>query len=92
MVVKAYVWYDKVDKTYLSDACVMHRSERSVCRGFLNEFKRDDKMNQNEYDLYCIGIFDDESGVFTPENPPRLVNVMQVYADIPNTQGDVKEE
>lgn len=92
MILKAYCWYDKVDKTYLADSFLLHRSERSVCRGFLNQFERDKKMNVNEYDLYQIGIFDDEKGTFEPLPSPVKVDVTQVYVDQPNTKGEVVDE
>lgn len=92
MVLKAYVWYDKIDKTYLADSFVCHRSERSVCRGFINQFEHDKKMNIKEYDLYCVGFFDDETGIFKAYDKPSLVDVSQVYAEQTDTHGDVKDE
>lgn len=92
MILKAYVWFDKVDKVYMSDSFVCARSERAVCRGFLNEFSRDKKMNIKEYDLVKIGTFDDETGVFTALDSPAVVDYNQVYSDVPDTQGDVKSE
>lgn len=91
MILKAYCWFDKVDKTYLADSFLLHRSERSVCRGFLNQFEHDKKMNPKEYELYRVGFFDDETGKFEA-SVPVLVDVMQVYADQPDTKGDVVDE
>lgn len=92
MILKAYCWYDKVDKVYMADSFVLSRSERAVCRGFINEFSRDKKMNPAEFDLIHVGSFDDEKGVFTALKEPSVVDVNQVYAEQPNTNGSVADE
>lgn len=92
MILKAFCWFDKVDKTYMSDSIMFARSERSVCRGYINAFEQDKKLNPAEYELIRFGTFDDETGEFFPELPPVSVDVKQVYAEQPDTKGDVKDE
>lgn len=71
--------YDKIDKVYMRDSITLDRSLRSICRGYLNIFEQNRKMNYKEYELRKIGYFDDESGVFTPINPPETVDPTIVY-------------
>lgn len=91
MILKLYMWFDKIDKTFMSDSAMFARSERSVCRGYINAFQQDKKLNPAEYQLMRFGTFDDETGVFSLEKPVE-VDVNQVYSEQPNTRGDVKDE
>lgn len=91
MELKAYMYYDKVDKVYLDRSIVFSRSERAVCRGYLQSFEQDKRMNPKEYELRFFGTFDDESGKWSLLPEPSVVDVMQVYEKIPDTQGKVVE-
>lgn len=45
-------------------------------RSFADEVNRSDSpmfKHPDDYDLYCIGQWDDASGVFMPVSPPDLV-------------------
>lgn len=76
MVKQIYMWYDKVDKTYLSDSIMVSDQRRSVCRGYIKAFENDRKMNPAEYELRCVGSVDLNSGEITSDVEvvdPRIV-------------------
>lgn len=66
MKVNVFCWYDKIDKVYMKDSIVSDRSTRAVCRGYLQVFEQNKKMNFKEYELYQIATFDDETGELVP--------------------------
>lgn len=92
MLNKVYVWHDKIDGVYMPDSMMVARSERAVCRGYLNAFANDKKMNPAEYELCKVATFDDETCEFKAIYPPIVVDPMQVYARQPDTNGDVLDE
>lgn len=98
-----FCWYDKIDKVYMPGTFMLNRSERAVCRGFLQEFERDKRMNPAEFSLYRIGTFDDETGQFVlgeyddntqfvKYDKPRQVDPSVVFAKQGATDGAVVEE
>ena len=48
MKLNVFCWYDKVDKVYMRDSIVADRSTRAVCRGYLQAFEQNRKMNYME--------------------------------------------
>lgn len=68
MILNVFCWYDKVDKVYMRDSIVADRSTRAVCRGYLQVFEQNRKMNFKEFELHKIGTFDDETAEFVPCN------------------------
>lgn len=86
-----YVWFDKVDKTYMVGSAQFARSERAICRGYLASFEHDKRMNPKEFELRRIGAFDDETGEWLlTEN--KVVDVMQVYERPESKDGQVVDE
>lgn len=76
-----FCWYDKIDKCYLQDSVRIHYSVRAICRGFLNEFEQNKKMNFNEFDLCTIGEFDEFTGVIKAYPEPVVLDPKIVYGD-----------
>lgn len=91
MINKLYCWHDKVDKLFMPDSFMLSRSERAVCRGFLKTFETDKKLNPKEYELVCLGQFDDETGSLVPSQPV-VVNVNQIFDDSVPSDGTVVDE
>lgn len=97
---KVFVWHDKVEDIFLKNFAV-DESERAVCRGFLQAFDGNyklryipglvdrDFMNINEYELCCIGEYDDNTGLLVPYDKPRVVDVTQVVSKPRDTHGEV---
>lgn len=90
MKANVYCWHDKIDNVYMTGTFVFSRSERNACRGYIREFNNDKMLNPKEYELVCVGTFEDETGEFLPVVPPRVVDVKQVYA--PEPKREVGEE
>ena len=86
------VFYDEVDKVYLSDSITAHRSIRSICRGFLDVFDKNRRMNPKEFSLRRLGSFDDETGIFEPCSTPEVIDPRQVFAPIAETNGEIVEQ
>lgn len=80
MISGVFGWYDKVDKIYLPDSILLSRSERATCRGYLQSFANDKRMNAQEYELVRYGDFDDEKGAFSMYDVPKVVDVRQVFS------------
>lgn len=74
-------WYDKVDKCYMSDMITFHRSPRSICRGYLQNFETNKKLNPKEFDLVVLGVFDDSTGTIKPFEKPFVLNPLMVYPE-----------
>lgn len=68
MKLNVFCWFDKIDKVYMRDSIVADRSTRAVCRGYLQAFEQNRKMNYKEFELHKIGEFDDDTGEFIPCN------------------------
>lgn len=83
---KLYVfcWFDKVDKLYLQDSVRVHYSKRAMCRGYLNEFEQNKKMNFNEFELCVIAEFNEETGLLDPYSSPEVLDPRIVYAQEQN--------
>lgn len=79
MIQHGFIWYDKVDKVYMTGSSMFSRSTRSVCRGFLQAFQDDKRMNPKEYELCHFCDFDDETGVLTPVSPIERVDPTIVF-------------
>jgi len=57
---------------------VFTQSEGTAIRSFGDEVNRDGPDNElrkhpEDFDLYCVGAFDDSSGAFMSEDQPRLL-------------------
>lgn len=57
---------------------VFTQTEGTAIRSFIDEVCREDQGNDlnkhpSDFDLYVVGTFDDDNGVFTSEQPPRLL-------------------
>ena len=83
--------FDKIDKVYMRDSITLDRSLRSICRGYLNIFEQNRKMNFKEFELRKVGFFDDELGEFTPLNPPEIVDPTCVYDKPQPKEGEESE-
>lgn len=75
-----FCWHDKVDHTYLADSVRIHRSKRSMCRGYLTEFEQNKKMNFNEFELCVVGEFDESTGLVTRYDTVEVLDPRMVYA------------
>ncbi len=65
MKVNIYTIYDKV-----SEECgPVFQSKNDVVayRAFKHLISEESSVNPNDYDLYCLGLFDTESRFFVPE-------------------------
>lgn len=56
------------------------QSVGQAIRGFSDEVNRSDQNNNlfkhpEDFDLYLLGTFDDETGIFTTDKPPEQVAV-----------------
>lgn len=91
MKCNVFCWYDKIDKVYMKDSIVADRSTRAVCRGYLQAFDQNKKMNFKEFELVQLGVFDDESGAFEPINPPERIDPTIVYAQPDLSDGQEKD-
>jgi len=57
---------------------VFTQSEGTAIRSFSDEVNRDSPDNElrkhpEDFDLYCVGVFDDSTGAFVCEDQPRLL-------------------
>lgn len=86
------VFFDKIDKLYQSDSISVHRSLRAICRGYLDVFDKNRRMNPQEFALCKIGMFDDETGELIPCNPPEVIDPTIVFAQPKAEQGEVVDE
>ena len=66
MILHGFMWFDKVDSVFMRDSLVLDRSTRAVCRGYLQAFEQNRKMNFKEFSLNHVMDFDDETGAVTP--------------------------
>lgn len=89
MKVNVFCWYDKVDQVYMKDSIVADRSLRAVCRGYLQAFEQNRKMNFKEFELHQIGKFDDETAEFVPMN--EVIDPTIVY-DKPEVKENVETD
>lgn len=89
MILHGFCWYDKVDKVYMRDSVTIDRSTRAVCRGYLQTFEQNRKMNYKEFSLCHIFDFDDETGVVVPVSPIEEIDPTIVF-DKPETTEDNK--
>lgn len=85
-----FCWYDKVDNTYIEGTVRIHKSKRSMCRGFLTEFEQNKKMNPAEFDLVVLGEFYEEVAENTPPivriyDTPEVLNPNIVFASSDET-------
>lgn len=91
MVCNVFCWYDKVDKVYMKDSIVADRSTRAVCRGYLQAFEQNRKMNFKEFSLVQLGSFDDETGILIPFDPPKEIDPTIVFEKQDLSDGKEKE-
>jgi len=57
---------------------VFTQTEGTAIRSFTDEINRPGPDNQlaahpEDFDLYCVGVFEDDDGSFVCETPPRLL-------------------
>ena len=50
------------------------------------------EKHPSDFDLYCLGEFDTESGVITPASVPKLVVNVDSLIVRPSTNGDQNED
>ena len=71
---KLYSIYDKLLERYNIPG--FDEDDRTCQIGLSREMKRDQSSylfcNKDDLDLYCLGTFDDKTGIIT-DNQPRLV-------------------
>lgn len=87
-----YVMYDKIDKVYNTRTINFSRSERELCRAYLQQFEQDRKVNPAEYSLLKLGTFDDETCKFDLLPTPHEVDINQIYAPAKSENGEVVDE
>lgn len=75
-----FCWHDKVDGVYMPDSVMVDRSKRAVCRGYLQAFEQNKKLNFKEYELCQLGTIDDETGVISANKEPEVIDPKIVYA------------
>lgn len=90
MKLNVFCWYDKIDKVYMRDSIVADRSTRAVCRGYLQTFEQNRKMNYKEFELHKIGEFDDETAEFIPCN--EVIDPTIVYDKPDTAQENVEQD
>lgn len=92
MKLNVCMFYDKVDKCYQSDSISIHRSLRAICRGYLDVFDRNRRMNPKEFKLMQVAEFDDETGEFLTSGFPKEVDPTIVFQRVEKTDGKVVDE
>lgn len=85
-------FYDKVDGFYQSESISIHRSLRAICRGYLDVFDKNRRMNPKEFELRQIGFFDDETGQFDSVGFPKTIDPTIVFQPVEQTDGKVIDE
>lgn len=90
MKLNVFCWYDKIDKVYMRDSIVADRSTRAVCRGYLQAFEQNRKMNYKEFELHKIGEFDDETAELVPCN--EIIDPTIVYAKPDTSEENLEKD
>lgn len=85
-----YALFDRKLRQY-QPQLVLERNDYGVQRGMADGIKASREsmlsMHPDDFDLYQVGVFDDESGVISPVVPPRMVvNLLELVAVTPSLQ------
>ena len=73
-MLKMYSIYDAMVEAFVNP--MFFRTDREAQRSFLDEANREDSnihLHRDHYSLYCVGVFDDDTGLVTGNNEPVLI-------------------
>ena len=79
MIYEVYSVYDKAVKAYLQPFFM--RSKGEAIRSFsaaVNDEKGPFSRNRDDYVLYFVGVFDDNTGLFTSGESQRVLGAAEV--------------